>query len=58
MGQVSGIVFIVGMDSLKSVETGSMTLPLVILIVLMILSLLLSTRLKEAQTLLTDSTSR
>ena len=57
MGQVSGIVFIVGMDSLKSVETGSMTLPLVILIVLMVLSLLLSTRLKEAQTLLTDSMS-
>jgi hypothetical protein len=47
MGQVSGIVFIVGMDSFKSAETGSMTLPLVILIALMVLSLLLSTRLKE-----------
>ena len=51
MGQVSGIVFIVGMDSLKSAETGSMTLPLVILIALLGLSLLLSTRLKEAPAL-------
>ena len=51
MGQVSGIVFILGMDSFKSPETGSMTAPLVTLIALMILSLLLCTRLKEATAL-------
>ena len=48
MGQVSGIIFILGMDSFKSPATGSMTAPLVALIALMILSLLLCTRLKEA----------
>lgn len=48
MGQISGIVFILGMDSLKSVQTGSMTLPLGILIALMLLALLLSTRLRES----------
>jgi MFS family permease len=51
MGQISGIVFILGMDSFKSPETGSMTAPLVILIALMVLSLLLCTRLKEATAL-------
>ncbi|MFN2275599.1 MAG: MFS transporter [Anaerolineales bacterium] len=52
MGQISGILFIVGMDSLKSAETGSMTLPLVILIALMVLALALSFRLKEASVFL------
>jgi MFS family permease len=47
-GQISGIVFIFGMDSLKAPETGSMTLPLAILIGLMVLSLLLCTRLRES----------
>jgi len=51
VGQISGIVFILGMDSLKSPETGSMTLPLVVLIGLMVLSLVLCTRLREATTL-------
>lgn len=51
MGQISGIVFIVGMDLLKSPETGSMTMPLVILIALMGISVLLSTRLKESDML-------
>jgi hypothetical protein len=54
MGQISGIVFILGMDGLKSPETGSMTLPLMVLIGLMGVSLLLATQLKEATTLLTD----
>ncbi|MCK5319195.1 MAG: MFS transporter, partial [Anaerolineales bacterium] len=36
MGQISGIVFILGMDSFKSPETGSMTLPLIVLIGLMV----------------------
>jgi cyanate permease len=48
MGQISGIVFIFGMDPLKSPATGSMTLSMVILIGLMILGSLLSTRLRES----------
>jgi len=51
MGQISGIVFILGLDSFKSPETGSMTLPLIVLIGLMVLSLLFCTKLKEATTL-------
>ena len=54
MGQVSGIAFIFGMDSLKS-PTGSMTLPLVILIGLMVLSLLLCTRLRESALMTRDA---
>jgi MFS family permease len=53
MGQISGIVFILGLDIFKSTETGSMTLPLIVLIGLMVLGLLLSTRLREAPTLIT-----
>jgi MFS family permease len=48
MGQVSGIAFIFGMDSMKSAQTGSMTRSLVILIVLMVLSILMSLRLGES----------
>lgn len=48
MGQVSGIAFIFGMDSLKSSVTGSMTRSLVFLIGLMVLSILISFRLKES----------
>lgn len=47
MGQISGIVLILGMDSFKSSATGSMTLPLIVLIGLMVLGLLLCTRLRE-----------
>ena len=54
MGQISGIVFILGMDSFKSPETGSMTLPLIILIGLMVLSLLFCARLREATTLMAE----
>jgi len=54
MGQISGIVFILGMDIFKSPETGSMTLPLLVLIGLMVLSLVFATRLREATTMLTD----
>jgi len=54
MGQISGIVFILGMDSFKSPVTGSMTLPLIVLIGLMVLSLLFSTRLREATTLMAE----
>jgi len=48
MGQVSGIVFILGMDSFKSPVTGSMTVPLVVLTVLVGLGLLLCTQLRES----------
>jgi cyanate permease len=48
MGQISGIAFIFAMDSFKSVATGSMTRSLVILIGLMVLSILISLRLKES----------
>ena len=50
MGQISGIAFIFGMDSFKSVETGSMTGPLSVLIFLMVLSLVLCAKLQEAKT--------
>ena len=58
MGQISGIAFILGMDSFKSPETGSMTMPLLVLIGLMILSLIFATRLKETTTFLTDTSSQ
>jgi MFS family permease len=48
MGQISGIAFIFGMDSLKSHSTGSMSRSLMVLISLMILSILISFRLKES----------
>ncbi len=48
MGQISGIAFIFGMDMFKSPVNGSMTMPLVLLIVLMGISALISTRLKES----------
>ena len=54
MGQISGIVFIFGMDSFKSPVTGSMTLSLVVLIGLMALSMVLAFFLKEPKILLTD----
>ncbi|MEE9571548.1 MAG: MFS transporter [Candidatus Neomarinimicrobiota bacterium] len=52
MGQISGIAFILGMDSFKSIETGSMTLPLIVLIGLMVLGLFLCTKLKDSSTLM------
>jgi cyanate permease len=47
MGQISGIVFIIGMDSFKS-ASGSMTRSLVTLIVLMFVSLILCLKLRES----------
>jgi MFS family permease len=47
-GQISGIAFIFAMDSFKDPVTHSMTKPLIVLIVLAVLSLLLSTQLKES----------
>lgn len=57
MGQISGIIFIFGMDSFKSPGTGSMTPSLVVLIGLMVLSLLLCTRLRESTTLMAENAS-
>lgn len=54
MGQVSGIAFIFGMDSMKSAQTGSMTRSLVVLIILMVLSILMSFRLSESTILKED----
>lgn len=48
MGQISGIAFIFAMDIFKSAETGSMTIPLMVLIGLMAIGILVSTRLKES----------
>jgi sugar phosphate permease len=48
MGQISGILFILGMDSFKAPSTGSMTVPLLVVIGLMLVSLVLSTRLHES----------
>jgi len=48
MGQISGIAFIFGMDSFKSTLTGSMTRSLILMIALMVLSILISFRLKES----------
>jgi MFS family permease len=57
MGQISGVVFIIGMDSFKSPGTGSMTPSLVVLIGLMVLSLLLCTRLRESTVLMPENAS-
>ena len=46
-GQISGILFILAMDALKSPANGTMTVPLVGLVALMFASLALCTRLKE-----------
>lgn len=52
MGQISGILFILGMDAFKNPDTGSMTISLLVLSALMLAGILLSTRLHES-TLLT-----
>lgn len=58
MGQISGILFIIGMDAFKSPITGSMTLSLNMLIALMVLSLLLCFLLRESPTYLKDKNSK
>jgi sugar phosphate permease len=55
MGQISGIAFILAMDSFKSAATGAMTTPLMVLIGLMVLCLLLSTRLRESGLILGEA---
>jgi cyanate permease len=56
MGQISGILFIFGMDAFKAAN-GAMTISLIVLIALMVFSLLLSFRLKEVKTLLIGTPS-
>ena len=51
MGQISGIAFILGMDSFKVPGTNSMTPSLIILIGLMLVSLWAATRLRESELL-------
>ena len=58
MGQISGFLFIFGMDTFKSPITGSMTLSLNMLIGLMVLSLILCLRLKESPTLNKEENSK
>jgi cyanate permease len=53
MGQVSGMLFIVGMDSFRDSATGAMTPSLIVLIGLMVVCLLLATRLRESDLLKT-----
>lgn len=48
MGQISGIAFILGMDAFKAPGTGSMTLPLLVLVGMLVVAFVLATRLKEA----------
>lgn len=48
MGQISGIVFILGMDAFKHPDTGAMTSSLMLLAGLMVVGTLLSTRLTES----------
>lgn len=48
MGQISGIIFIFGMDMLKSSETGTMTLPLLTLLGLTVLNIVLCTMIRES----------
>jgi len=47
-GQISGIIFIFGMDAFRSSRTGSMTPSLIAFIALLFLTLLISTKLKES----------
>jgi cyanate permease len=48
MGQISGIIFIFGMDAFKAPGNGSMTLSLVLLTGLLFISFLLAMKLKES----------
>jgi MFS family permease len=49
MGQISGIIFIFGMDILRSPETGAMTTSMLVLTVLMFLAILSAAFLKESK---------
>jgi MFS family permease len=55
VGQISGILFILGMDSFRSPIDGSMSLPLIVIITLLAISLLIALTLKEPKTFLGDA---
>jgi len=55
MGQIAGVAFIFGMDFFKSSTTGSMTKPLILLIILLFLVILLSTRMKDSKLISADN---
>lgn len=52
MGQVAGILFIFGMDLFKSPKNGSMMVPMLVMILLMLVNVFLATRLKESKMLM------
>ncbi len=53
MGQISGIIFILGLDAFKAPVTGSMTIPLLVLVGFMVVCLVFGMQLKEAAALKT-----
>lgn len=55
IGQISGILFIFGMDKFRSSSTGAMTPGLIVLIWLLAFSLLVCTRFKESKLLTNNS---
>jgi cyanate permease len=57
VGQISGIIFILGMDAFKDPETGSMTASLLVLVGLMVVGLVLATRLRESALLTGEAES-
>ena len=58
MGQISGILFIFAMDAFKSPQTGSMTMSLIVIILLMAVSIVLSWFLREPKMFLTESAKK
>lgn len=53
VGQISGILFILGLDALKDPATGSMATPMTVLVLLFLVSLVLAAGLKEPKILTT-----
>ncbi len=53
MGQISGIIFILGLDAFKAPVTGSITIPLLVLVGFMVVCLVFGIQLKEAAALKT-----
>ncbi|MDT8717789.1 MFS transporter [Clostridium sp. 19966] len=49
MGQIAGVIFIVGIDALKSPKTDSMSLPMNLLIAILIIGVLMCFSLKEPE---------
>jgi MFS family permease len=58
MGQISGILFIFGMDLFKTPKTGSMAPSMLVLIILMFLTVIICTQLRESNLLLREKVHR